>query len=122
MKIIPLKGLLALLAITMISIPVSLFASIEDQGDGTYKVEGYFYFNTELEIVAPWGKNNNFGEFSSVIFKGEANHFPNIQELNQNSLTMLLVKAQANPHPEPDKEPIFVVTEILEWEGAPDSN
>lgn len=116
------KHLFKLLASALVLSSSSLTASIENQGDGTYKIEGYFYFNTTLEMVAPWGKNNDFGEFSTVIFKGDANLFPDIEKLGSETITTLIVKAQENPHPEADKEPILVVTEIIEWDGAPSKN
>lgn len=101
------KYLLVLIALAATSFSPAK-AEVEKLDDTTYKITGVFTYWKDLQLLAPAGRDNNFGEFTKIIFKNSAIADEKLVELKQTSITMKVIGRVAGQ--------TLVVTEILDVE------
>lgn len=100
-----------LLCLVFFGMIAPLPADVEKNDDGTYTVSGTWTFWPEMELLAPSGKENSFGEFKTVIFKQTANDEFNVRNYKG---TFAVFKARARVGHGNSGESNLVVEQILE--------
>jgi hypothetical protein len=89
----------------------SAVAGVALQDDGTYLISGTWTFWPDKEILAPSGRENDFGEFETILFKPDANEFEEVYGFKKTSATFK-VRARVSTTSQATK--ILVVEAILE--------
>lgn len=112
---LPMKPLhfLIVIALHLLVFATSLSAGVEKNEDGTYTISGKWTYWTERDLFAPSGRENEFGEFKTLLFKPAVNEFEGIREFKQTPATFI-VRARESDTEVGDK--ILVVEEILSRE------
>lgn len=87
MKIHSLPGIAAIIAFISTAWLNPLFAGVEKNADGTYTISGTWTYWAEKDLVAPTGKSNDFGAFSTILFKSNVNDFEGMKALKKTFAT-----------------------------------
>lgn len=103
---------LSLLSLLVLFVSVApLSAGVEKNGDGTYTISGKWTFWPEKELLAPSGRENDFGEFKTLLFKSAVNDFSGVRQLKQSAATFV-VKGRESVNPD-NGDKVLVVEAIV---------
>lgn len=105
--------LLPVVAFLVLAFAPAVLAEVEKNEDGTYTVSGSWTFWADKDLLAPSGRENNFGNYKNILFKPTVNDFEGIREMKQTPAT-LTVSARESKTPE--GETILIVEQILKRE------
>jgi len=102
--------LLPIVALLLFACLSPLFAGVEKNEDGTYTIIGKWTFWADKDFLAPSGRDNDFGEYKTILFKPSVNEFSGVKEMKQTLATFVV---QARESKTPEGETILVVEQIL---------
>lgn len=111
MKPHPLTRIAIITALIFAGFSSPLLAEVQKNGNGTYTISGTWTFWEEKDLLAPTGKDNDFGEFKTILFKSPVNDFEGIRKYKKKQATF---KVKARESQSGGGEKILVVEEILE--------
>lgn len=107
------SSLLPVVAFLVLAFAPALLAEVEKNEDGTFTISGSWTFWEDRDFLAPSGRENNFGEYKTVLFKQAINDFEGIREMKQTPATFIVSARESKT---PEGETILVVEQILKRE------
>ncbi len=111
MKPDPLTRITIITALFVAALSCPLMAEVQKISDGIYTISGTWTFWAEKDLLAPTGKDNDFGEFKTILFKALVSDFEGIREYKKTQATF---KVKARESQSDGGEKILVVEQILE--------
>lgn len=105
--------LLPVVAFLVLAVAPAVLADVEKNEDGTYTVSGAWTFWADKDLLAPSGRENNFGDYKNILFKPTVNDFEGIREMKQTPATFTVSARESKT---PEGETILIVEQILKRE------